>query len=56
MENFFGLLKEEALRQVQTPAFEETFRIIDDYICFYDYERMQLKTKQTPFETRYPSQ
>ena len=52
MENFFGHLKEESLRQVHHPTFEEARQIIDDYICFYNYERIQLKTGQTPFETR----
>ena len=52
MENFFGHLKEEALRQICTPTFEEARLIIEDYICFYNYERIQLKTRQTPFETR----
>jgi putative transposase len=52
MENFFGHLKEEALRQYQTLSFEEAQQIIDDYICFYNYERIQLKTRQTPFQLR----
>jgi putative transposase len=52
MENFFGHLKEEALRQFPVPSFEEARQIIDDYIYFYNYERIQLKTKQTPYETR----
>jgi putative transposase len=52
MENFFGHLKEEALRQHPIPSFEEARHIIDDYIHFYNYERIQLKTKQTPYETR----
>jgi len=52
MENFFGHLKEEALRQFPTPSFEEAKQIIDDYIHFYNYERIQLKTRQTPYETR----
>jgi transposase InsO family protein len=52
MENFFGHLKEEALRQVRTPSFEEARLIIDEYIAFYNYERIQLKTRQTPYETR----
>jgi len=52
MENFFGHLKEEALRQFPTPSFEEASQLIDDYIYFYNYERIQLKTRQTPFETR----
>ena len=52
MENFFGHLKEEALRQYPTLSFEEARQIIDDYICFYNYERIQLKTRQTPFQLR----
>ena len=52
MENFFGHLKEEALRQYKTPTFEEAQKIIDDYICFYNYERIQLKTRQTPCQVR----
>ena len=52
MENFFSHLKEEALRQFPTPTFEEAQHIIDDYIHFYNYERIQLKTRQTPYETR----
>lgn len=52
MENFFSQLKEEALRQFSTPNFEEAKQIIDDYVHFYNYERIQLKTRQTPFETR----
>ena len=52
MENFFGHLKEESLRQVRNPTFEEAKQIIDDYVCFYNYERIQLKTRQTPYETR----
>ena len=34
------------------PSFEEAKHIIDDYIHFYNYERIQLKTRQTPYETR----
>lgn len=52
MENFFSHLKEEALRQGPTPTFEEARHIIEDYIHFYNYERIQLKTRQTPYETR----
>ena len=52
MESFFGHLKEEALRQVRKPSFEKARQIIDEYIRFYNYERIQLKTRQTPFETR----
>ncbi len=52
MENFFGHLKEEALRQYSVLSYEEAQQIIDDYICFYNYERIQLKTRQTPYQLR----
>lgn len=52
MENFFGHLKEEALYHLHRPSFQDLKQILDDYIHFYNYERIQLKTKQTPYETR----
>ena len=52
MESFFGHFKEEALRQYPTPTFQEAQEIVDEYIAFYNYERIQLKTRQTPFQTR----
>lgn len=52
MENFFGHLKEEYLRQFKKTTLKETEQLIDEYIYFYNYERIQLKTKQTPYETR----
>jgi putative transposase len=55
MENFFGHFKEEALRQFKTPTFEEAKQIVDEYIHFFNYERIQLKTRRTPYEVRCPS-
>ena len=52
MENFFGQLKEEYLRQFKKPTFEEAQQLIDEYVYFYNYERIQLKTKQTPYQRR----
>ncbi len=52
MENFFGHLKEESLRQFEKPAFKDSEQLIDEHVYFYNYERIQLKTRQTPFETR----
>lgn len=52
MENFFGHLKEEALRQLKTPTFEELKEIVDEYIHFFNHERIQLKTRQTPAQVR----
>jgi putative transposase len=52
IESFFGHFKEEALRQYPTPTFQEAQEIVDGYIAFYNYERIQLKTRQTPYQTR----
>lgn len=52
MESFFGHFKEESLRQYPTPNFQQAQQIVDDYIDFYNYERIQLKTKQTPYQRR----
>jgi len=52
MENFFGHFKEEALRQYPIPTFKEAQEIVDGYIDFYNYERIQLKTRQTPYQIR----
>jgi transposase InsO family protein len=52
MESFFSQLKEEYLRQLPQPTFDQAQQAIHDYIYFYNYERIQLKTRQTPFELR----
>jgi putative transposase len=52
MENFFGHLKEEALQQFKILSFRKTQEVIDQYIRFYNYERIQLKTRQTPYQIR----
>jgi putative transposase len=51
-ETFFSHLKEEYLRHLPLPTFEQAKQAIDEYVHFYNYERIQLKTRQTPFETR----
>jgi len=52
IESFFGHLKEEAIRQYPILSFKETQQIIDEYVYFYNHERIQLKTKQTPSQRR----
>ena len=52
MENFFGHLKEEAIRRLKDPSLEQAQQIIEEYIYFFNYERIQLKTKQTPYQVR----
>lgn len=52
MENFFSHLKEEYLRHLKNPSFEQVRQLVDDYVHFYNYERIQLKSRQTPYHTR----
>ncbi len=51
-ENFFSILKTECLYRVKPRSFAEATALIDDYIHFYNYDRIQLKTKLTPVEFR----
>lgn len=51
-ENFFSHLKEEYLRHQPLPTFEQAQQFVAEYIHFYNYERIQLKTRQTPYQTR----
>jgi putative transposase len=51
-ENFFGTLKSECIYRVKPKTLEEARQLIDDYIYFYNYERIQLRTKLTPYEKR----
>ena len=51
-ENFFSILKTECIYRVKLQTFEEARLLIDRYIYFYNYQRIQLKTKLTPLETR----
>jgi transposase InsO family protein len=51
-ENFFSHLKEEYLRHFPLPTVEQAQQLVTEYIHFYNYERIQLKTRQTPYQTR----
>ena len=51
-ENFFGILKSECIYRIRPNSLDEARKLIDDYIYFYNYERIQLKTKLTPYEKR----
>ena len=51
-ENFFGILKAECIYRAKPETIEEARQLIDEYILFYNYERIQLKTKLTPYEKR----
>ena len=51
-ENFFSILKSECINRIKLQTFEDAQKIIDEYIYFYNNERLQLKTKLTPLEKR----
>ena len=51
-ENFFSILKTECIYRTKLKTYKEARLLIDEYIHFYNYERLQLKTKLTPMEYR----
>lgn len=51
-ESFFATLKTECLYRHKNTSVQQTRSLIDQYIYFYNYQRIQLKTKLTPFEKR----
>ena len=51
-ENFFSILKTECIHRVKLQTFAEARQLIDEYMFFYNHQRIQLKTKLTPLEKR----
>ena len=51
-ENFFWILKAECIYRHKPETFEEANKMIDDYIYFYNHERIQLKTGLSPLSLR----
>ena len=51
-ENFFSILKTECIYRQKIATFEEARALIDEYIFFYNHQRIQTKTKLTPLELR----
>ena len=43
-ENFCSILKTECIYRHKPAAFSQANELIDCYICFYNHERIQLKT------------
>jgi Transposase and inactivated derivatives len=54
-ENFFGILKSECIYRQKIDTIQQAQQLINEYIYFYNYERIQLKTKLTPYEKRCQS-
>ena len=51
-ENFFSILKTEYIYRHKPAAFSQANELIDCYICFYNHERIQLKTGEAPLARR----
>ena len=51
-ENFFSILKTECIHRIKPKTFAEARKVIDEYIYFYNNQRIQSKTKLTPMEYR----
>ena len=51
-ENFFSILKTECIYRTKIATLSEARDLIDDYIYFYNHQRIQTKTKLTPLELR----
>ena len=51
-ENFFSILKSECIRLYKPKTLHDAQALIDSYIAFYNYERIQLNSKLSPIEKR----
>ena len=52
-ENFFSILKTECIYRHQATTFAEARALIDNYIHFYNHQRIQLKTGVAPLTLRH---
>jgi putative transposase len=51
-ESFFSAFKTECIYLEKPKTIQKARELIDEYIDFYNYERIQLKHKQSPYEVR----
>ncbi|MEN6562919.1 MAG: IS3 family transposase [Christensenella sp.] len=51
-ENFFSILKCECIYRQKTISLKEAQELVDEYIDYYNFERIQNKTGLTPYEQR----
>ena len=52
-ENFFSILKTECIYRHKPRTLSEAQHMIDDYIYFYNHERIQIKTGVAPLTQRH---
>ena len=51
-ENFFAILKTECIYRQKIPSFLRARELIDEFIYFYNHERIQVKTGEAPLARR----
>jgi putative transposase len=51
-ESFFGILKTECIYIEKPQNAADAEKLVDEYIRYYKYERIQLKTGRTPYAIR----
>ena len=51
-ENFFSILKTECIYRQKISNFRQARELIDEFIFFYNHERIQLKTGEAPLSLR----
>ena len=54
-EDFCGILKTEFIYRQKIRTFQQANDLIDEYIHFYNYERLQTKTGLSPLSLRQAS-
>jgi len=52
-ENFFSILKTECIYRTKPSSFSQARQLIDEYIWFYNHERIQVKTGEAPLTQRF---
>lgn len=52
-ENFFSILKTECIYRQKISSFQQARQLIDDFIYFYNHDRIQLKTGVAPLALRH---
>ena len=52
-ENFFSILKTECIYRQKIATFQQARQLIDDFIYFYNHDRIQLKAGVTPLALRH---
>ena len=52
VESFFSAFKTECIYLEKPKTIQEARELTDEYIDFYNYERIQLKHKQSPYQVR----